>query len=76
MNWAFSDTPGGLSMDLDQHVGRFRSLLRDRDAKFTAVFDTALTAAGICVVRTPPQAPRANAYAQRRVGTVRSCAAG
>ncbi|WP_327003222.1 transposase [Dactylosporangium sp. NBC_01737] len=34
-------------------------------------FDTVFTAAGIDVLRTPPQAPRANAYAERWVGTVR-----
>jgi hypothetical protein len=37
-------------MDLDHHADRFRFLLRDRDAKFTAVFDTVFTAAGISVV--------------------------
>ena len=60
-----------LLMSLDQHADRLRFLLRDRDAKFTAAFDAVFTAAGIDVVRTPPQAPRANAFAERWAGTVR-----
>jgi putative transposase len=60
-----------LLMDLEERVGRFRLLLRDRDTKFTAAFDAVLTAEGIQVLRTPVRAPRANAYAERWVGTVR-----
>jgi putative transposase len=60
-----------LLIDLDQRTDSMRYLLRDRDAKFTAAFDTVFTAAGIEVIRTPPQAPRANAFAERWVGTVR-----
>jgi putative transposase len=48
-----------LLMDLDHRVARLRFLLRDRDSKFTAVFDAVFTGAGIDVIRTPPQAPRA-----------------
>jgi hypothetical protein len=48
-----------LLMSLDQRADNLRFLLHDRDAKFTAAFDTAFTAAGIDVLRTPPQAPRA-----------------
>jgi putative transposase len=60
-----------LLMDLDHRVARLRFLLRDRDSKFTAVFDAVFTGAGIDVIRTPPQAPRANSFAERWVGTVR-----
>jgi putative transposase len=60
-----------LFMELEDRVGRFRFLLCDRDAKFTAAFDTVVAAEGITVLRTPVRAPRANAYAERWVGTVR-----
>ena len=60
-----------LLMDLGDQADHLRLLLRDRDSKFTATFDTVFTAAGIEVIRTPAQAPRANAHAERWVGTVR-----
>ncbi|MGI5186362.1 hypothetical protein ACQEVZ_60005 [Dactylosporangium sp. CA-152071] len=52
-----------LLMNLDQHADRLHLLLRDRDTKFTAAFDTVFTAAGIDVLRTPPRAPRAKEVA-------------
>jgi putative transposase len=63
--------PCNLLIDLDQRADELRFLLRDRDTRFTAAFDTVFRAAGIEIIRTPPQAPRANAFAERWVGTVR-----
>ena len=60
-----------LLMGLEDRVGQFCLLVRDRDAKFTAAFDAVFAAEGLRVLRTPVRAPRANAYAERWIGTVR-----
>jgi putative transposase len=47
-------------------------LIHDRDKKFSRAFDEVFRSEGITVIRTPVQAPNANAYAERWVRTVRA----
>jgi putative transposase len=60
-----------LLIDLHERTEAFRFLIRDRDAKFSAGFDAVFADAEIDTLRSPPQAPRANAYAERWIGTIR-----
>jgi hypothetical protein len=57
---------------LGERGRRVRFLLRDHDAKFCRGFDDVFRSEGAAVLRTPLQAPKANAYAERWVRTVRA----
>jgi putative transposase len=56
---------------LGERADGFRFLVRDRDTKFMASFDAVFADVGIAVLRSPPRAPKGNAYAERWVSTIR-----
>jgi hypothetical protein len=58
-------------MDLGDQTTTLKFLIRDRDTKFTAAFDAVSAAIGVRIIKTPVQAPRANAIAGRWIGSAR-----
>jgi transposase InsO family protein len=61
-------------MTLDDRQYPLRFLIHDRDSKFGGDFDHVFSSEGVTVIRTPIQAPNANAHAERWVGSVlREC---
>lgn len=60
-----------LAWTLSGRATPVRYLIRDRDSKFTRAFDEIFNSEGIRVIRTPVRSPKANAYAERCVGTIR-----
>jgi putative transposase len=60
-----------LLMELEDRGRQVPFLIHDRDAKFPRGFDALLASEKIKVIRTPVQAPNANAHMERWVGSVR-----
>lgn len=58
-------------MDPGQRPASVRFLIRDRAGPFTDSFDAVFTTAGARILRSPPQAPRANAICETMIGTLR-----
>jgi hypothetical protein len=61
-----------LLTDLGDRAAGLRFLVRDRAGQFTSSCDAVFAGAGVEVVKIPPGCPRANCYAERFIGTVRS----
>jgi transposase InsO family protein len=66
-----AQTARNLVMDLEDVGCPVRYMIRDRDGKYPALFDTILADAGITVVRTGVRIPRMNAIMERWVRTCR-----
>jgi transposase len=60
-----------LLMTFGDREQQFRFLIHDRDARFGGGSDHVFQSEGIAVIRTPVQAPNANAHAERWVASVR-----
>jgi len=59
------------AMAMGERLERMRFLIRDRGGQFTDPFDAVFESCGPRVLKSPPQAPRANAICERMIGTLR-----
>jgi putative transposase len=57
--------------NLEDREADIHYLIHDRDTKFTEAFDAVFESTWIVIVRTPTQAPNANAFAERWVRSLR-----
>jgi transposase InsO family protein len=58
-------------MDSDMTTKGRKFLIRDRGGQFTDAFGALAAAAGLRVLKGPPQVPKANAQCERFIGTLR-----
>ncbi|MEU1628437.1 hypothetical protein ABZ746_24525 [Streptomyces sp. NPDC020096] len=60
-----------LLWQLGDRTADFTNLIRDRDAKFTAAFDSVFASENIAIVKIPPRSPNCNPHAERFIRSVR-----
>lgn len=58
-------------MTMGATLEQMRFLIRDRGSQYTTAFDGVFEDCGLRILRSPPQAPRANAICERLIGTLR-----
>jgi putative transposase len=69
-DWVSQQTRN-LTWELQEQGSQAKYLICDNDKKFPFAFERVLAGEGVRVIRTPLQAPQANAYAERWVGSAR-----
>jgi putative transposase len=68
-NWT-TQQARNLTADLD--TSAFRFLIRDRDTKYSAAFDSVFRADDMDILTSAPQAPKMNAHCERVIRTLRT----
>jgi putative transposase len=59
------------NLAVEERLRDIRFVIRDRDSKFSGLFDEVFHSEGVKIIRTPIRAPKANAFAERWVRTIR-----
>jgi putative transposase len=69
--WLIGTRKAARNFLIDTDATKLKFLIRDRGGQFTDAFDTVFADAGLRVIKSPPQAPKANAHCERIIGTLR-----